>query len=400
MKRDRAATIARGALLDGRVHVCHLIHSLGVGGAEQVLVDLARVSAETDMTLSVVSLVEPEDRTNWWQLERHGVAVHGLGLSSRWDPRAFPRAVAAVRHVAPDVLHTHLKHADLVGAVVARALRLPWVSTLHVIEETVSPVGAAKRWLAGQARRRAADRTVAVSEAQRRWFLERFPVDPGQVVTIPNGVVPAPVLSAGERATLRASIGVPPGAVVAANVAIMRPGKGHDDLLAALSRLPEDDALVVVLAGDGPERRRLEGIVADDDRLRRRVRFLGYRDDVPELLQAVDLVVHPSHADALPTALIHALGAGVPVVATEVGGIPEVVGEQAGVLLPPRDPARLASALRCLAQDPRARAAMGVAGRRRFDERFHARRWAESLDALYAAVVEERSSRRTRRSAR
>jgi len=369
------------------MHACHLIHSFGAGGAEQVLVDLARVRGGAGLGMSVVGLVDPEDPTHARQLEEMGVPVHSLGLSSRWDPRAFVRAERLVRRLRPDLLHTHLKHADLVGGVVARRLGLPQVSTLHLIEDSVSPLGSGKRWLAGQARRRLGNRTIAVSEAQRRWYLDRFGGDPSHVVTLYNGVVPAEPPAPAERERLRASLGAPPGAVVAATVAIMRPGKGHDDLLEALALLPEDSPLVVLLVGDGPLRQRLEARAAADARVGSRVRFTGYRTDVPRLLQAVDLVVHPTHADALPTALIHALGAGVPVLATAVGGVPEVVGDRAGVLLPPGDPARLAAGLQELAGDARGRAAMGAAGRRRFDELFHARRWADRLCAVYAAVL-------------
>ena len=106
-----------------------------------------------------------------------------------------------------------------------------------------------------------------------------------------------------------------------------------------------------VLAGSGPEEARLRARV-EAEGLAGRVVFAGFREDVAALLAAADLVVHPSHADALPTALIHALAAGVPAVATRVGGIPEIVGDDAGVLVPPAEPAALAGAVRDLAGDP------------------------------------------------
>jgi glycosyltransferase involved in cell wall biosynthesis len=371
------------------VRVCHLIHSLGPGGAEQVLVDLGRVSADVGMQMSVLSLSVGDDAGHIRALRDAGVEVESLGLSSRWDPRAFPRALDLVQRFRPDIVHTHLKHADLVGAVVSRRLRLPMVSTLHLIEDSVSGVGSAKRWLAGQARRQVADRTIAVSVAQRDWYLQAFPADPHRVVTVRNGVLPGAPLDEQQRRRLRAELGVPPGAQVALNIAIMRPGKGHDDLLTAVAELGDDCGLFTVLVGDGPERGRLEARVRSDPSLASRVCFAGYRPDVPAVLQAADLVVHPSHADALPTALIHALAAGLPVVATDVGGIPEVVGDGTGVLLGPRDPDGLAKAMVSVTADPGGRAAMGAAARRRFEELFHARRWAQRLLALYVEVCRE-----------
>jgi glycosyltransferase involved in cell wall biosynthesis len=122
--------------------------------------------------------------------------------------------------------------------------------------------------------------------------------------------------------------------------------------------------------------------------------FAGFRDDVAGLLAAADLVVHPSHADALPTALIHALAAGVPAVATRVGGIPEIVGDGAGVLVPPAEPAALAAAVRALTGDPGRRQEMGEAARERFADQFEGTAWARRLAALYAEVLGESGRRR------
>lgn len=369
------------------MHATHIIHTLGPGGAEQVLVDLAHAAHAGGFSMSVVALVGDADLMHAQGLRKAGIAVRCLGLGSRWDLRAFGLALGAVRVLEPAVVHTHLKHADIVGAAVARRLRIAQVSTLHVIEDNVGGAAAAKRWAAGRVRSASATRTVAVSEAQREWYLANFPVDGDRVVTIHNGVAPGPVVSEEARTATRASFGCSAHDVLAANVAIMRTGKGHDDLLAALTLLPEASNLRLLLIGDGPEKRRLEEAVAADSRLARRVVFAGYRADVPALLQAVDLVVHPTHADALPTALIHALAAGVPIIATDVGGVPEVVGAEAGILLPAGAPALLARTLHEVAEDPRRRAEMGAAGRRRFLQEFEASRWAQRLGALYREVA-------------
>jgi glycosyltransferase involved in cell wall biosynthesis len=122
--------------------------------------------------------------------------------------------------------------------------------------------------------------------------------------------------------------------------------------------------------------------------------LLGYRDDVPRLLESVDLMIHPTHADALPTALIHALSRGVPIVATDVGGIPEIVDEEVGMLVPAGDPARLATAIQGLTEDPARRAALGRAARKRFEEGFEARMWARRLGAIYRETTTGAEPRR------
>jgi glycosyltransferase involved in cell wall biosynthesis len=374
----------------GTLRVCHLIHSLREGGAEHVLVTLAEIAPDVGLELHVVSLMPVDGLRFAEELRRSGATVHSLGLGTRWDPRGLRHAERLVASLRPALLHSHLKHADLVGAHVSRRLGLPLVSTLHVIEAAEGGMGRAKRWLAAQARLRQAARTIAVSDAQRRWYLDVFPADPDRVVTIPNGV-PPPVVGG---ADFRALHGIPAHVPLAAMVALLRPGKGHEDLFAAIHRLPADLELQVLLAGDGPRRAELEATVAADAILRRRVRLLGYVEDVAGLLAACDLVVHPSHADALPTALLYALASGVPAVATSVGGIPEIIGRDAGILVPPGDPAALAAALQTLIADPVRRAGCRRAAMHRFRTRFDARVWSEQLRALYLVVLEEQTGRR------
>ncbi|MEO5710804.1 MAG: glycosyltransferase, partial [Nocardioidaceae bacterium] len=316
------------------LRVCHVIHSVGPGGAEQVLVDLARAAEAGDFSMSVVSLVGPIDTEHGRSLSELGVPVRGIEMRSRWDPRVFGRARRVIESLAPDVVHSHLKHADLVGAVVSRRLGVPQVSTLHVIEEVRPGVALAKRWLVGTVRGRVAARTLAVSDAQRDWYLQHFPARPERVLTLHNGVLDPAQTVGGERAALRSELGAGSEDVVITMVALMRPGKGHDDLLAAIRLLSGEPSLHVVLVGDGPERPRLEALVAALPATGPRVTLVGYRTDVARLFGAADVVVLPSHSEALPTALIQALAAGVPVVATDVGGIPEVVGPDAGLLVP------------------------------------------------------------------
>jgi len=375
-----------------RVRVCHLIHELGPGGAEHVLVDLARLAPDAGLEMSVLSLMPLGEHRYPQVLRRLGVRVDALDLPSRWDPRGLPRAVRLLRSDPPDLLHSHLKHADLLGAYAAPRLGVPLISTLHLVEDEVGLLSRLKRDLGAWARRHRAARTVAVSEALRRWYLEAFSVDPATVVTIPNGIPAPPPVTAEQRAALRSELGVGEGDLLAVTVAIFRPGKGHDDLLDAAA-LMEGEAVRFVLAGSGPEEERLRARVRREG-LEGRVAFAGFREEVAALLAAADLVVHPSHADALPTALIHALAAGVPSIATDVGGIPEIVGEEAGVLVPPGRPAALAAAVCALAQDESRRREMETAARVRFAARFEGGMWARRLRVLYDEVLADAIRRR------
>lgn len=369
------------------MRVCHVIHALSAGGAEQVLVDLARAAPSAGLDLSVLSLMRCDERSvNLPALERAGVPVSSLDLTSRWDPRAFARADAEIARLRPDVLHTHMKHADLVGAAVARRRGLPLVSTLHVIEEDQALLGRLKRSAARAARDRVAARTIAVSQAQRTWYVDGLDGNATRTVVVRNGVPAPAVPDAAGRAAVREELGVRPESCLVLTPAVMRPEKGLADLLDAVALLPDALDVVVVLAGDGPERSRLEEQAARTG-ISARVRFAGWRDDVPRLLACADLTVHPSHADALPTALLQATAAGVPVIATDVGGTPEAVARGAALLVPPRRPDALAAAMTELVGDPARRAEMSRRAREWYDQELRVELWAGRLARLYAQVV-------------
>lgn len=364
------------------IRVCHLIHDLGPGGAEHVLVDLAAVARAGGLDLSVVSMMPTAGLRYPETLRRLGVPVHSLDLAAWWDPRGPRRLRSLLGVLRPAVLHSHLKHADVVAGRVALAAGIPHVSTLHVIEDRVSLLGRFKRWLAIRSRRRTAALTIAVSAAQRDWYLSVSGESPDRVATVRNGVPDPGPVAAGLRAEVRAELGLPHTTVAAAMVAVMRPGKGHDTVLEMLPRL--SPGVVVVMVGDGelmPEMASAAG------RHPGRLVLTGFRDDVPRLLTGMDLVIHPSRADALPTALVHAAAAGLPAVASAVGGIPEIVTPASGILIPPGDPLALAAAVARLAGDPVERAALGRAARARYEVSFTSTVWVEELRRVYQTVL-------------
>jgi glycosyltransferase involved in cell wall biosynthesis len=363
-----------------------------------VLVELAGVAATAGLELAVVALSPASRSTHADALRARGVEVVQLDLP-RWDPRAVSRALDELRAWGPQVIHTHLKHADIVGGVAGSVLRLPVVSTLHIVEDApAGRLGRFKRSAGLAVRRRAAARTIALSSAQRRWYRELTGSE-DRLVVLPNGVADPGTPDPAERDRVRAELGVHDGRPLVVTASLMRPEKGHRLLLDAVAQLPADVCPLVALAGDGELRAGLEARVAADPVLRERVGFLGYRDDVPSLLGAADLVLHPSLADALPTTVMQALAVGVPVLATDVGGIPDIVGTDAGVLVPP-EPGAMAAGLTRLLTDDELRARLGAAGRSRFLDRFEAGGWATRLRALYDGVLADTERRPRRPSTR
>lgn len=369
------------------IRVCHVIHSLQPGGAEDSLGSIAEAAQVANVEVEVVSLLPLEQSRVAQRLRRNGTPVMSLNLRSRWDARALPAAAKLLASRAPDVIHAHLKHADLVCAYASRKTGLPMVSTLHVVEDRVSGLGWAKRSAGAWARRRGAHTTIAVSDAQRTWYVDALGASADHVVTVRNGVADPPPLELFERQRIRDGLGVGQGELLVATVGIMRPGKGHEDVLSLAAAVGADAKVRFVLAGDGELRASLEARAAVLAPRSAPVVFAGFRDDVPSLLAASDLVLHPSHADALPTALLHALAVGRPTAAYGVGGVPEIVTPTSGIVVEPLDEDALLAAFGRLVSSQELRNELGAGARRRYEQEFTLEAWMHRLREVYLRAM-------------
>ncbi len=372
--------------------VAHVIHSLGAGGAEAVLVELARAAPSAGIRLVVVGLSDAVadgevDNRVVPLLREQGAIVHEMH-SGRYDPTAIRKLAKLFREDHVDIVHTHLKHADLVGGLAARLAGVPSVSTLHVIDIATSRMHRLRVKAAVVGRRFLSSAVIALSSAQRAWYAE-YAGATAPIVVLPNGIVEPQVTR--DREQIRAELGVPDGGVLAVSASLMRPEKGHADLLDAVRLLSADSPLVVAMAGDGPLFEEIRSTVNADPILSQRIRLLGFRNDIADLIAAADFVVQPSLEDALPTALISALAGERPIVATRVGGIPDIVGPGCGVLVEPGQPAALCAAMADLAatigSDAHALAATRAATRERYETLFSAAVWVRNLGELYRKVL-------------
>jgi glycosyltransferase involved in cell wall biosynthesis len=371
------------------LRVTQIISSLTWGGAEMLLADLTAALPAAGVTASVTYLAEVDGSPAAARLQEGGIEPVLVPMTLLHDPRGVLRVRRHLAATRPDVVHTHLGYADLLGCTAARSLGIPAVATLHVMRWGAGRRDATRERIMALARARCAARVVAVSEAGRRAYLARGWDRPGHVVTVHNGVVATPRPGAG--AAVRAELGLAADDVVVATLSVLRAGKGHDVAADAVARLrARFPRLRLLVVGDGPARADVQRLL---EPLGDGAVLAGHRDDVMAVLDAVDVLVHPTSVDAFPTALLEAMAAGVPVVATAVGGIPEIVEDgRSGALLPaPPDGARLARALAPLLCDRAARAAMGAAGRERFAAEFSAETWARRLRGLYDEVLAERS---------
>ncbi|WP_082490608.1 glycosyltransferase [Aureimonas sp. Leaf454] len=310
------------------------------------------------------------------------------GLAIKSVAEGFDDWLARAGH---DVLHVHAG-IGWEGHELARLGRRAGVGavlrTEHLPHVITDPLQTAQH-IDGIA---AVDRLVCVSHGAAESFRRAgYPSD--LVAAVPNGIrAVSPVRS---RAGVRATLGVSPSRPVILTVARLTEQKGHRHLLAALPAVlaRHPDALLL-LVGTGPLHDEIAG-AASEMGLDGSVVRLGGRDDVPDLLDAADLLVLPSLFEGLPLVVLEAMAAGLPVVATDVAGTQEaVVAGETGWLVPPADPAALAAAITEAFDDlPEARA-RGDAGRERFERHFQASRMAEATFDLYrAALPQERQTR-------
>ncbi|MFT4974536.1 MAG: glycosyltransferase involved in cell wall biosynthesis, partial [Myxococcota bacterium] len=338
------------------MRIIELIPTLSVGGAERVVALLAEaLSAEHDVT--VVVLGSSSDSWIEVQLRAAGVAVVFLDKPPGLSPATVARLARQLQRLRPDVVHSHL-HVLKYLLPAQLTWRCPVVHTLHnIAEHEAVSLDRALQQLAFRAGVAAVSIGGAVTESVERVYGR----PPHAVIT--NGI-PVTDYQAPPQAgaAIRAELSLPPSAPVFVAVGRLNPQKHHAALLTALSdpRLAALDARLIV-AGEGELRPELEAQI-ERLGLSDRAQLLGVRSDVPALLAAADAFVISSTWEGNPLAVMEAMSAGCPVVATAVGCVPELVEEGTGLLVPPDDSAALAEAMVVLAADRTHAAAMGRAG--------------------------------------
>lgn len=379
-----------------------VLDAFRLGGAETLIAQLARVAKYADLELEVLSVLEPSpDRSRLApMLAEAGIEPQYLGARRTVDPAAFGRLVRRLRQDPPDVVHAHLELAMTLAVPAARLAGVPAVGTFHHVYRPLTGRAATRERLAVEVATRG-DAAVFVSRASRNSFAEVYRPErvPASWTVVHNGIdldyfSPAPD---GEAVGLPADLGLA-GHRVVTIVAALRDFKGIVHAIRAwpmvVGQYPEARLLLV---GSGEEEPALRTAVAQAG-VADSVVFAGMRTDVPAVLRGSEVVLLPSiYGENLPTVLMEAGGCARPVVASDVGGISDIVADgSTGLLVEPGDPTAIAAALLRLLDDPELGAQLGGHGRRRMERRFDARGWAENLRGLYEQVIARRRPRRSR----
>lgn len=365
------------------MRVTHLIKATGIAGAEAHLLTLLPELAKHGIEPRLIILESPS-RPMAGLAQRAGavgVPVHILPIYADADPSLVFRLSRLMHAHGPDILHTHLIHADLYGALAAglAAVR-PLVRTCHNDDRfrRWAPVRAVSRALG-----RRFGRVIVISDYLGEFVKRVEGVPPARIERIYYGLDPDEYLRDARADGIRSSFDIGSDENVIGYVGRLAEQKGVGDLLEAFGYLaPQFPAARLLIVGDGPLRRRL---AAQAERVGwGRVIFAGWRSDVPAIMQAIDVLVVPSHWEGFGLVTLEAMAARRPVIASRVSALPEIVRDgETGWLVPPGDPRALAAALGKALRDPARARALGQEGRARLETHFTIRRMAADHARVY-----------------
>jgi glycosyltransferase involved in cell wall biosynthesis len=352
--------------------------TLTVGGAERQWATLVPALGDRGFTALVATL---QQRGHFFDVlaGTDGVETRAVGMRSRFDVRGAARAVGLARW-APDVVVTQSVDAHVLGHLAARR-----ASARHVAVEHAGPGlgrrrhhGALYRWVAPRT-----DAVVAVSGSQLSGLVN-LGYHKERISLIPNGIEPPAVGL--DRASARELAGAGADDFLAVLVATLRPEKRVELFVEAVAVAHEKDARIRgLVVGGGPKLDRARSLAAQTGV----VKAIGYREDVGSFVAAADVVCLTSDVEATPMSLLEAMALGRPIVATDVGGVREVVEAGTAILVPARAAAPIADALCALAADPKRATALGDAGREVYRRRFTADTMIDAYAELLDRVVRE-----------
>jgi glycosyltransferase involved in cell wall biosynthesis len=360
------------------MRVMHVIAPGPYGGAESVVRALAASRRSLGETV-VATLVPSGSGMFEKELEAAGVPVETITAPPRRYLLQARLLADRIRARGVVLVHTHIYHADFVGYHAARRAGRPVVATYH------GHTGGDWRnrlyeWGDRQLLRRF-DAVICVSGRNRDRLLQAG-CRPERLHVVPNGLAPAEWFS---RAEARARLALPQEGLAIGWVGRLSREKGPDLLLEALERVARPDVHTVFI-GDGPERHALERGLADG-RVRGHVHFAGAVPDAGRLLAAFDLLAISSRTEGLPMVLLEAAGAGTPIVAFAVGGIPEYLDEICAWLVPPGDTGAFARSLEAALARPEERQARALAAKAVVGSRLSAAAWVDGIEQVYVRVT-------------
>ena len=360
------------------MHIAIVIDNLKMGGAQKLVTTFISAASAQKSKITVISLHTAFDSSILEAIQLSGVPVVMFPSRSLFNVRRFAQLIRFFRQQKIDVIHAHLEYSIILSSCVGAVLNIPVVASLHNVRHL--------RWHVFEKilLNCIVKHVIAVGPAVAEAY--RSGVDRKQIKVMVNPVSPIPPISMEERYAIRTEISGDASRPLLISVGRLSPQKGFSDLIAAMEivhRIYPRVCLAIV--GTGSLLKDLQDQI-DLSGLQENVRLLGVRADVPRLLAASDIFVMSSHWEGMPVAMLEAMSAGLPVVATGVGDVPQIVSKEVGILVMPHQPEALAEALIKFLKNPGQLLQMGLAARSYVLQNHDSKAWADRLLVIYESV--------------
>ena len=359
------------------------MEDLKVGGAEKVLADIV-LGLNKEKFEKQVWCISKGGSVADYLLEK-GIRLKILDISSYHNPLNIFDLKRQFKKNSPDIVHTHGYFASVIGRIAAKYAGIPVL--INHVHSTYWEYKKRNIWMENFLSRWT-DRIICCSKAVKDFVTDHERIEPTKTTVIYNGVIPSLFSEIKDLSIIKKNLGITADKPVIGTVSSLTPHKGLSFLLQAIPQIlsiyPSAQCLFI---GDGPLKNDLLE-QAEAMGISSHVKFLGIQKDIPNLLAVMDVFVLPSTREGLGISIIEAMAAEKPVVATDTGGIPEVISDKkTGLLVPPKDPDALAQAIIELLNNPESSAEMGRMARKKVLEKFTQEQMISEIEDLYESLI-------------
>ena len=369
-----------------KINVIHLVEELTIGGLEKILTSIVLNLDKKKYNVSVWCLREGGFFAN--KLAKEGIDFKILHISTSRNPLSIYKLYKLLKSRKFDIIHTHAYSAGTIGRMSAFLAGVPVIiSHNHSVYDYYNRRYHFVEWFLSLI----TDRVVCVSDIANRFANETQRINARKLITIHNGIDSEYTVLEKRTSGLRKELGIPVDHSVICTIAHLEEHKGVKYLLESASLLLQSrNDVSFLVVGEGALKEKLK-ILCADLKIEENVIFAGERGDIPEILSLTDIFVLPSLREGLPLTILEAMACGKPVIATNVGGIPEVVKDGvSGILISPKDPEALHSAINELLGDREKLKKMGHNGKRVYSESFDSKTMIGKIEDLYDSLMCEK----------
>lgn len=370
--------------------VAHLIDNLSWGGAQTLLLTFARTALQFDVQTVIIGVKPTKSKSPLPKmLEEAGAEVVIFPFTKLYDPRAVPTIADFFQRENVDVVQTHLSHANIYGCMASKIVKIPNIATLHNTKARSRGRLGVREAVEHYCLRNGATRVIAVGENVSKAFSNIVKSD--RMDIIPNAVIKGLQLTEEERKTIRTELVGDIDRPILITIGRLTEQKGFSNMLNAFAKVVKDypnAALMIVGSGSLELELKQQALSLS---LENNVYFTGPRSDVPRLLAASDIFLNSSIWEGLSIAMLEAMAAGLPVVATKVGDAEKLLSSGSGLLVKERDEQAFADAIIHLLDSPQKCIQMGRYAQDFVEENYSASAWLEKLLRTYVVAKESLS---------